>query len=725
MNNDDIIRKVLEISVIEKLNPAQKKAVEHGLLENQNMVIASPTASGKTLMAEMAILKAVKNKRKKAIYLAPLVALANEKYESFKRKYEPIGMKVALSVGDFDSSDPWLRDYDIIVCSNEKMDSLLRHNIEWMNDIGLVISDEVHLINDQSRGPALEIVITKLRSIEGARIIALSATIKNSKELAEWLQAKLVTSDWRPVELLEGIAYGNEIEFVKKKESLSGEQLEIAIAKSTLKKKKQAIFFVASRKLTETLAQELSEEIEKTLSEEDKKLLMEISENILNSLEKPTEQCRKISDCVKSGVAFHHAGLVRKQKSIIEENFRKGLIKFIIATPTLAMGVSLPAFRVIVRDAKRYYPRLGSVYIPVLEYKQMVGRAGRPEWDDHGEGIIVAKNEKEAKDFYGHYINGETEEIYSKLAVEPILRTHILALIASGVCRNEKELFVFFSKTFYSHQYGNEEILNSKIKDVLRKLEKWKMIKSSKSFRDQEEFFKSADEIEASEEKISSTILGKRVSELYLDPYTADMIVNCLGTKKEIKPISLLHMISSTLEMGPPATIRQNEYEMIAEELEKNREFLLSKVPSEWDDDYEEFLKSFKTALFLNSWINESGEDYIFDEFRVAPGELRSRLEIADWIVYSSHELAMITSQREKLPEIKKLRTRLKYGVREELLQLVKLRRIGRARARKLYENGIKSFSALQKAPKEKIISLLGEKIAKAVLKEGEKEGDE
>jgi helicase len=724
----EIIEKVLKISGLLKLNPSQKKVVDAGLLGDSNMVIASPTASGKTLMAEIAIFKAIKEKKKKAIYLAPLVALASEKYESFRKKYEPLGLKVALSVGDFDSSDPWLRDYDLIVCSNEKMDSLLRHRIDWMNDIGLIISDEVHLINDQSRGPTLEIVLTKLRNIPGVRIIALSATIKNASELAEWLQAKLVVSDWRPVELLEGIAFGNEIEFVKKKENLSHEQLELAIAKSTLKLGKQAIFFVATRKLTESLAENLSKEVLEFLKPDEKKELDKISEKIINILEKPTEQCKKISNYVKGGVAFHHAGLVGKQKSLIEENFKKGIIKFIVATPTLAMGVSLPAFRVIVRDAKRYYPRLGSVYIPVLEYKQMVGRAGRPEWDDHGEGIIVAKNEKEARDFYDHYINGETEEIYSKLAVEPILRTHILALISSGICKNEKELFGFFSRTFYAHQYGDDEILNSKIREVVRKLAKWKMIKSGKNLEIINDFFQPADEIGASEEKLETTLLGKRVSELYLDPFTADVIVNCLANRREKKPISFLHMVANTIEMGPASTVKQGEYETIAEELEKNREFLLAKVPTEWDDGYEEFMKTFKTALLLQTWMNESGEDYIFEAFKMAPGELRSRLEIADWIIYSSQELGMITNKGEIVIELKKLRTRLKYGVKEELLPLVKLKGIGRARARKLYDNGIKSFSSLQKAPKEKIVSLLGEKVAKSIMdsdKEKLKSGEE
>lgn len=722
--HDEVIEKVLSASGIAGLNPAQRKAVDCGLLEESNMVIASPTASGKTLSAEIAMIKTVIDKGKKAVYLAPLVALASEKYENFRKKYEPMGLKVALSVGEFDSTDHWLRDYDIIVCSNEKMDSLLRHGIDWKNEIGIVVSDEVHLINDQSRGPTLEIVLTKMKDLPGTRIVALSATIKNADELAKWLDAKLVVSEWRPVELIEGIAYENQIEFVRKKISLGKGAMEIEIAKSTLSAGKQAIFFVATRKLTESLAEKLADEVSKLMGISEKKESLLVSKKILGSIEKPTEQCRKISECVSKGVAFHHAGLLQKQRSLVEENFRKGVIKFIVATPTLAMGVSLPAFRVVIRDAKRFYPRIGSAYIPVLEYKQMAGRAGRPEWDSHGEAIIFAKNGVEAKEFYGHFISGETEDIYSKLAVEPILRTHVLALISSGICKSEKDLFGFFSRTFYAHQYGDDVILNEKIREVARKLAEWKMIKSTKHKETIGGFFQQADRLVASEEKMEATILGKRVSELYLDPLTADMFSGFLSSRKETKPISFLNMVANTAEMGYPPSIRQAEYEKISEELERNREFMLSKVPIEWDEEYDDFLGKFKISLAFNLWAEEAGEDIIFQEFRISPGELRSRLEIADWMLYSAQEIAMITGNSEKVFEIKKIRIRLKYGVKEELLPLVKIRGIGRSRARKLYDSGIKSFSSLQKAPREKIVSLLGEKVARSVIDGDEKPGE-
>lgn len=204
---------ILEKSGIKELRPSQEKAIDAGLLEGNNLLICTPTASGKTLIAEIAVINdMIKNKRK-AVYIVPLKALANEKFKEFKKRYEHIA-KIALSIGDLDSAEPYLADYDIIICTAEKLDSLLRHHAPWLEYVSTVIIDEIHLLNDPSRGPTLEILITMLKSIlKKVQIIGLSATIGNPQELAEWLDAKLVTDNWRPVELKKGIYLDGKIEF--------------------------------------------------------------------------------------------------------------------------------------------------------------------------------------------------------------------------------------------------------------------------------------------------------------------------------------------------------------------------------------------------------------------------------------------------------------------------------------------------------------------------------
>jgi len=198
---------------IKELRPAQAKAIKKGLLGRKSLLVCTPTASGKTLIAEMAALKSILEGKGKAVYIVPLKALASEKSKEFKTKYGKI-INIALSIGDLDSSDRYLADYDLIIATSEKLDSLIRHHAPWINAISTLIVDEVHLMNDPGRGPTLEILITILRELlKKIQIIALSATIGNPKELASWLKAELVTDSWRPVKLYKGIYLDEKIEF--------------------------------------------------------------------------------------------------------------------------------------------------------------------------------------------------------------------------------------------------------------------------------------------------------------------------------------------------------------------------------------------------------------------------------------------------------------------------------------------------------------------------------
>jgi helicase len=207
---------VLQSEGIDKLRPAQSKSLKAGLLDGKSLLVCTPTASGKTVVAELAFMNSILNRRGKAIYIVPLKALATEKYKDFSRKYSKL-INIGMSIGDFDSSDPYLHTFDLIITTSEKLDSLIRHHAPWLRDIAVIIIDEVHLLNDSGRGPTLEILITMLKLlIKDAQFIALSATIGNEKELAEWLDAKLVDDKWRPVELHKGIYFDGKIEFEKK-----------------------------------------------------------------------------------------------------------------------------------------------------------------------------------------------------------------------------------------------------------------------------------------------------------------------------------------------------------------------------------------------------------------------------------------------------------------------------------------------------------------------------
>lgn len=701
----EFIKKFKEEKISE-LFPPQTEVVEKGLFKERNLVISLPTAGGKTLISALAMIEKLSKSRCKVIYTVPLVALANEKYNYFKSLFEK-KWKVAISVGDLDSSDPWLADYDVIICTNEKLDSLMRHGVNWIRDIGLIVVDEIHLLNDPSRGPTLEILLTRLREIvPRSQILALSATISNATDMAKWLNAILVVSDFRPVKLYEGIFYDSKISFYGRKGyELSHLESEAAIAENTLQLKKQVLYFVATRRTAESLAEKLTKTIKPYLKRQEQQDLYDLSNEILNILEIPTRQCKKLAICIKNGVAFHHAGLIGKQKRLIEEKFREGAIKVIVATPTLALGVNLPAFRVVIRDARRYYSGLGAVYIPILEYKQFVGRAGRPTYDEFGESVLIARTEEDAQELTDHFIMGEPEAITSKLAIEPILRMHTLALIASEFTKSEKTLLDFFSKTFYAHQYGDISMIEEKIFNILEKLVEWGFIVSKNG-------------------KLNATRIGKRVSELYIDPFTAYTFISALkrAGKKDVQPFSFLQLMCSSIEMKPPLSVRAGEFSEIGGLISVKEKQFLHETPEEWDLEFDEFLKSIKTALMFESWIDESTEDQILTAYKVAPGELRSRLKNADWLVYSLQELALLLGYKEILKKIRKLRVRLFYGIKEELIPLVRLKQVGRVRARKLWKSGLKSLEDLRKIPLESLSVIIGRKTAASIKEQlGEK----
>ncbi|HZX34704.1 MAG TPA: DEAD/DEAH box helicase, partial [archaeon] len=346
---EDAIRIVKEANNFASFNPMQEKAIKAGVLE-KSLIVSSPTASGKTILAEIAALNSVLNKGKKVVYTCPLRALASEHFNDFKTKHSQAhSIKAVLSTGDFDSSGSYLSNKDVIFTTYERLNSLITHKAEWLGQIGLLVVDEIHVLGSD-RGPALEMLVTKLRFLnKEMQILGLSATIPNAKELAEWLGAVLVESDFRPVKLKEGILLESSLFFGSSKQELIPEKDSVStVALDTLEKGKQALIFTNTRKASESHAKKLAPIVSRRLSAEEKKALEKASEKALNALEQPTTQCRAIASLIKDGVCFHNAGLLQKQREIIEELFRKNLLKFICSTPTLAAGINMPAFRVVI-----------------------------------------------------------------------------------------------------------------------------------------------------------------------------------------------------------------------------------------------------------------------------------------------------------------------------------------------------------------------------------------
>jgi helicase len=666
------------------LYPPQEKAIKAGLLEGKSILVSAPTASGKTLIATLAIIKHLFGKKGKIVYLSPLKALASEKFSEFK-KLESIDfgrkIRIQISTGDYDQTDKTLGLNDILILTNEKMDSVIRQGADWLNEISLVVVDEVHLLGDDDRGPTLEIILTKLMLLpQNPQILALSATVTNAREISKWLGCKLVESDWRPVPLWEGVYDQGVVMMQDKKNfevetSVRGAPVDLGL--DSLKNGGQAILFAETRARSVSLATKASDAVAKKLDEKEKKSLEHISTKILEDNEH-TELIRNLATLVKKGVAFHHAGLNQNCRDIIESEFRNGTIKLLASTPTLASGVNLPARRVIISNISRYDGKFGTNKpISVLEYKQLSGRAGRPQYDEYGEAIIVGSSNSD--ELFDYYINGTPEPISSKLTGDKALRTHVLSLISTSPGIKGDEIVEFFAKTLSGSQ-ERKAIIKFKIQIALRYLESEDLVKQKGG-------------------RFITTEFGKKTSTLYIDPLTAVYFRKALQkiSKERQHTLGLLHLITSSEDFFPKFSIRNKDYELISILLENYSDQLIENI-SEYDCN--------RSLLALYYWINESTEIFLSDNLGIESGDMYRMSENADWLVHALYELAKLEKREGILEEVNVLRIRILYGIKEELVELVKVRGIGRVRARILFKNDVKTLEQLESIYTEKLAKM-------------------
>ncbi len=652
----------------------------------KSVVVAYPTASGKSLIAYAGALRSVLN-GKKALYMVPLRALASEKYEDLM-SFRKIGVRVGISTGDYDRRDERLGRNDIIIATSEKIDSLIRHKAGWMSEIGTIIADEVHLINDASRGPTMEVTLSKLRKLNPeSQVIALSATISNSDDIAEWLNAEHFRSEWRPVSLRKGIYYDRSISFTDGEERGLGRAGVEGIVSDALKRGGQALVFVSTRRYTESQAEKLIDIARSHLGPLDTSEIADLGDD---------RTADRLLKCLKGRVAFHHAGLSSLQRKTVESLFKERKIAVIVATPTLAAGINLPAKTVVVRDTKRYdISGYGWMDLPVMEVEQMLGRAGRPKYDKEGEGVIVAKTKEDVERIQERYLEGDSEPVRSALGSEESLRTHTLALISTFGISSEDELYEFYSSTFYGKQ------------NDVRSLERsiWRVL----------QFLFDNDLIEMGSGELRPTDFGIRTSETYIDPMSAVIIRKALESPDEISDFGYLHTIGLTPDM----------YTLYPKKKEEKTVYGLIESDgyetpiSPYDVREALYVGAFKVALVLNDWIDEVPEKRITEDWSIYPGDLASRVELAEWLITSARELSRLF-RPEDTHRLSVLGERIHHGVRPDVLNMMKLEGIGRTRGRALYRAGFRSISELARASEDELMAVpgIGEALAKRIKKQ-------
>ena len=708
-NVPDAFREQLHEDGIESLYPPQAEAVAAGVTDGENVVASVPTASGKTLVAQLAMLSKVADGGT-ALYIVPLRALASEKAEEFAA-FEEFGVDVGVSTGNYEGTSEWLAEKDVVVATSEKVDSLVRNNASWLGDVSCVVADEVHLVDDAERGPTLEVTLAKLRQLASdLQVVALSATVGNADVVAEWLDAELVDSDWRPIELKKGVHYGSALHFESEGEDgevegdevevrpRNGEKAEAALVRDALEDGGSSLVFVNSRRNAEAAARRLGETVGPFRTDAEQERCEELAAEIRDVSD--TETSDDLADAVADGAAFHHAGLASEHRSLVEDAFRDRTLKVVAATPTLAAGVNTPARRVVVRDWQRYTGS-GMEPLPVLEVHQMMGRAGRPGLDPYGEAVLLAKRHEDLERLREDYVRADPEELQSKLVAEPALRMHVLSTVASGFARSRSALVEFLRETLYAVQEEDPERLESLLDDVVRYLE-------------------TNDFVTREGDELAATGLGHTVSRLYLDPMSAAEIVDGLKTA-DGKPtaLALFHLVSRTPDMYQ-LYLKSGDREQYTEEFYEREGEFLGAAPSEFEDArFEDWLSALKTARLMEDWASELEEDTITQRYGVGPGDVRGKTETAEWLLGAAESLATeLDLGGDVVVGVREAKKRVQDGVREELLDLVGVREVGRKRARRLFDAGIETRADLRDAPKATVLAALGgrEKTAATIL---------
>lgn len=585
---------------IESLYPPQQAAVDAGLMDGVSIVASVPTASGKTLLAELAMVTSPGM----ALYVVPLRALAREKGETFASLP---GVEVAVATGELAADSADIAGADVVVATSEKVDSLLRAGASWLSKLGCVVLDEIHLVDQADRGPTLEMVVAKLRRLTAnLQVVALSATIANPDALATWLDAEMVVSDWRPVALHRGVYANGSVRFDSgdSVEVARGEVAEpaVALVHGTVEDGGQALVFVHSRRAAEDLAE--------TIASGDDIGTATVASAVRESARTGTG--RALADALAGGAAFHHAGLRPEHRSTVEAAFRGGDLAVVCATPTLAAGVNMPARRVIVRDTRRYTDD-GWVDLPVLEVHQMFGRAGRPGLDPHGEAILVAEDEGEAGELRSRYLEGEPEPVTSSLATQDALRTHVLATIASGVATTRADLVDVLEGTFYAVE-EDPAVLVDVADLVLDDLEATAML-------------------DRVDDGLRATSLGETVSRQYVDPRTGAAFVDALDaldTRGGASRLAILQVVCEA--QAVPSPRHRGDAQGEAHQFAVQHEDELLVDLSAFDGEYASWLETLDAVRILRETLDGADEAALTEAYGIGPGDLRAIVDRASWI---------------------------------------------------------------------------------------------
>lgn len=660
---------------VDQENPPLGDDINQFTDSRENYLFCIPTGVGKTLLGMLAAIKALPFK---TLWCFTLKAIANEKYIDFKNLFEDLGIRVGIKTGDYSTErDNYLSRYDWIVATPEAADGLLTSKPSWLKEVKLVVLDEIHLVRDVGRGFKYEDVVAKSH-YHNFNLIGLSATVTNAVEMARWLNANLIFSDWRMVPLKKGVLYGRQI-FYSKKNVTSFRRVSpddaINAAMTFFEDGEQVLCFVDSRMRIQEKARKCVKLLKKRGWQPDDEISIPNTESGVGEI---------LNELVKYGIAFHMAGLSLENRKAIEDLYRAGLIKIIWATPTLAAGVNLPAKRVIQVGYKRA-TRGRWEMLPVIEMHQRWGRAGRPQYDKLGYGYVTARKsptdesgerltkEKEIARLIDRYVNGEPEPIRSKYLVETNLYCSLLRCIRANYARTINQILKYYQNTLSNIQFPkSKEIILEAI-----------------------EFLVENGFLKRTPKQIRSTQYGNLTSDLYIHPLTALTYSKGIEIISDTPdPLTLIFIVC----MSPDAItlpIRGQEEAGYWAFYENNKILF----PLEIEESFQ--LRAVKTAMVLDDYKEEIPTRALEEKYHINIGDLTpivTKLGYVPWLFNALAKLAAYHKRTAMIPRIEVLKDRITYGVKEKRLPLINIRYVSRERAIALQNNGFETIDSVADA---------------------------
>ncbi|KAI6190051.1 hypothetical protein M3Y97_00075000 [Aphelenchoides bicaudatus] len=710
---DSVVQVYKKARKVKKLYDWQNECLkDKRLLNGSNFILSLPTGAGKTLIAELLMLRCTLASQKSCVLILPFVAIVNEKVVSLGVFEDDLNICIEEYAGQRGKIPPLKRpERSIYVCTIEKANMLFSSLISEnrMNEIGLVIVDEMHLLSDERRGFVLEQCLTKsLLTNSSAQIIGLSATLSSIDKLKKFLNAELFTTNFRPVELIENIKIGDDIycydesedtyKLTKKVKRLLPKQQDpdnlIPLIDEVIPDK-SVMVFCQSKQAAENLCQRLAQLMPTRIRAHRK----EQKETIIKQIKDSNDGgviCQKLQAGIYAGVAYHHSGLTRDERQFVEESFRQSTICVICSTSTLATGINLPARRVIIRTTK-----IGMNMLSKTQYLQMVGRAGRAGLDSEGDSFVFVDNEKyvcflfliSLQRFITFQFKGMRQsklpEIVSGMNSIELLESFLLDLLALKICKNKAELQDALKSTLYNDTDENQSaFMEEAVKSLISK----KMLNEN---------------MEISE-------LGIASSKANLPPVQAVSLYNSLVQTLEqglvlssrfhllwiIVPYDLdLNYCNYNLFYDEYQKLSKGEREMLVRNGVTTEKIINSMSMTSNLKSGSVFQRTYIAFMLKHLWTVEANTSAVAQKFDVTRGWLNSMLQSvcahANQILRFCADISKFFAYRQLFPD---LIQQLRITTQKELTQFLELDCIKLSRAQCLYNSGYRTIGDVAKS---------------------------